>query len=273
MGIYNCEKTLAESIQSIQNQTYPEWELIMCDDGSIDRTMEVAQGFVNEDARIKLIKNGQNVGLAKTLNHCLEYCTGDFIMRHDGDDIMLDQRMEKQVNYMGAHDCDACGTGVYLFDQDGVWGTRQLVENPTKETMIMGAPFIHPTVIMKRQKLIEAGGYSDNEATRQRLEDYDLWLKFYEKGYVLRNIQEPLLYFREDKNSYQRKSRRFRLTETKTRLGACRRLNIPYSKRIFALKPLLIMLVPKSSLRKFHIWNSNQASLPAELTKFNKGQR
>jgi glycosyltransferase EpsE len=256
MGIFNCEKTLCETMDSIINQTYRNWELIICDDGSTDRTYEIALFYANVDERIKLLKNHQNMGLPKTLNICLKYCTGHYILRHDGDDLMIVNRIEKQVNYMDTHDCDACGSGAYLFDDTGIWGIRQPEMTPNKNSMVLGVPFIHPTVIMKYEKLIEVGGYSDNNITKQRLEDYDLWLKFYERGFILHNIQEPLIHFREDKHSYSRKSRKFRITEAKVRLDACKRLNIPYFKRILAFKPLIVMLIPKTSLRKYHIRKS-----------------
>jgi len=261
MGIYNCEQTLADSLLSIKNQTYQNWELILCDDGSSDRTFEMASNYAGKDRRITFIQNTENVGLAKSLNHCLKYCTGEYILRHDGDDIMIPNRIEKQVEYMNSHHCDACGSGAYLFDQGGVWGTRQPGAKPGKEIMIISVPFIHPTVMMKHEKLVKVGGYSDNHITKQRLEDYDLWLKFYEKGYELHNIQEPLIYFREDKNSYKRKSKRFRIAETKARLEACKRLNISYFKRILALKPLLIMVIPTNSLRKYHLKQARQMNV------------
>lgn len=262
MGIYNCEQTIAETIDSIEKQTYKDWELIMCDDGSIDHTYEIAQEYARKNEKIKLLKNNKNVGLAQTLNNCLNHCIGDYIMRHDGDDLMVRDRIEKQVEYMINHqDCDVCGSGAYLFDESGVWGTRQPEKFPSKESMVLGAQFIHPTVIIKHEKLLEVNGYSDNEITRQRLEDYDLWLKFFEKEYNLHNIQEPLIYFREDKDSYTRKSRKFRVAETKARLDACKRLNIPFYKRILAFKPLIVMLVPKKSLRRYHIWQANQKNV------------
>ncbi|AZU63759.1 glycosyltransferase family 2 protein [Neobacillus mesonae] len=258
MGIYNCEKTLDDAIRSIEKQTYKNWELVMCDDGSTDHTLEIANQYVKRDERIKLLKNNSNLGLPGTLNKCLQFCNGDYIMRHDGDDIMIESRIERQVTYMDHHNCAACGSGVYLFDDNGVWGIRQPELKPGKHVMILDTPFIHPTVMMKREKLIEVGGYSDNYITKQRLEDYDLWLKFYEKGCSLHNIQEPLIYYREDQNSYKRKSRKFRITETKARLDACRRLNIPYLKRLLAFKPLIIMFIPKASLRKYHVWRAKK---------------
>lgn len=258
MGIYNCEDTLEESIESILNQTYQDWELIMCDDGSMDSTFAIANEFSRNDERIIVMKNEQNLGLAKALNHCLKHCTGQYIMRHDGDDLMATERIEEQVEYMNTHECDVCGSGAFLFDKDGVWGIRQPPKIPSKNTMVLGAPFLHPTVMMKHEKLLEVGGYSENDITKQRLEDYDLWMKFFEKGFILHNIQKPLIYFRENKESYDRKSRRFRIAETKARLEACRRLNISYVRRILALKPLLVMLMPKVILRKYHMMKSSQ---------------
>lgn len=258
MGIYNCEETIIETLVSILHQTYQNWELIMCDDASNDNTYKIAFDYRNKDERIKLLKNQKNQGLAQTLNNCLRNCTGDYIMRHDGDDLMVVDRIEKQVNYMLNHDCDACGSAAYLFDEVGVWGIRQPEMKPSTTIMIASAPFIHPTVMIKHGKLLEVGGYTVNKITKQRLEDYDLWLKFYEKGFVLHNIQEPLIYFRENINSYSRKNKKFRITEAKARLDACRRLEIPYFKRIFALKPLFVMLIPNYFLRKYHIRKSSE---------------
>ncbi|WP_082193065.1 glycosyltransferase family 2 protein [Bacillus rubiinfantis] len=279
MGIYNCEQTLADSLDSILKQSYQNWELVMCDDGSSDDTYTIAGEYAKKDSRIRLIRNPDNVGLAKTLNYCLRHCSGEFIMRHDGDDIMTNDRIEKQVKYMRENDCDACGSSAYLFDHDGVWGVRQVLTKPNKSIMITDSPFIHPTVIMKAESLLAVGGYSDNNMTRKRLEDYDLWLKFYEKGFILHNIQEPLLYFREDQDSYKRKSRSFRLTETKARLDACKVLNIPYVKRLLAFKPLIVLLIPKKSLRKYHIWQAKRRSIGAnkspaykEETFLNEGE-
>mgnify|MGYP003813022949 CR=1 FL=1 len=244
MGIYNCEKTLRESLESIRNQTYNNWELIMCDDGSTDNTYQIAIDYSKRDKRIKVIKNKKNMGLARTLNNCLEISTGQYIMRHDGDDIMVKDRIKKQVQFMQGHDCDVCGSAAYVFDEYGVWRIRRVSEFPDKNCLVTGSPFIHPTVIMKRESLMEVGGYSENPLTRQRLEDYDLWVKFFERGFILRNIADPLLYYREERDSYKRRKKKFRMAETKARLDACKRLNIPYFKWFFALKPLLAMITP-----------------------------
>lgn len=252
MGIYNCEDTLSDTLDSIIIQTYENWELILCDDGSTDKTYEIATKYSKKDNRIKLIKNEKNMGLAWTLNKCLEISTGDYILRHDADDIMVKDRIEKQVNFMNSHQCDACGSGAYLFDENGVWGLIMPDEKPSKKCMVTGSPFIHPTVIMKKDKLFQVGGYSVNELTKNRSQDYDLWIKFFENNFTLYNIQEPLIYYRADRNSYKRKNKKFRIIETKLRLNACKRLNIPYYQRVFALKPLILMIIPNNIIRYYH---------------------
>lgn len=104
MGIYNCAPTLSEAIDSIVNQTYDNWELIMCDDGSTDDTYRIAESYRQKyPDKVKLIRNRHNSGLNITLNHCLEYAKGEYIARMDGDDISLPQRFEKEFNFLETH--------------------------------------------------------------------------------------------------------------------------------------------------------------------------
>src|SRR5699024_2253424 len=89
MGIYNCEETLSQSINSIIDQTYTDWELILCDDCSLDNTYNIAKTFADQLKNIVLLKNSKNEGLNYTLNKCLRYAKGQYIARMDGDDISL----------------------------------------------------------------------------------------------------------------------------------------------------------------------------------------
>lgn len=87
-------------------------------------------------------------------------------MRYDGDDLIVKNRIEKQVNYMETNKCDACSSGAYMFNESGVGGLRQSVMVPEKRCMILGVPFIHATVIIKKDVLLKVGGYSDNKLTK-----------------------------------------------------------------------------------------------------------
>ena len=101
MGIYNCASTLPEAIDSIINQTYNNWELIMCDDGSVDNTYEIADKYRNQyPKKIVLLKNEKNMGLNYTLNECLKHSSGEYIARMDGDDLSLPTRLEKEVAFL-----------------------------------------------------------------------------------------------------------------------------------------------------------------------------
>ena len=101
MGIYNCADTLNEAIDSILNQTFRDWELIMCDDGSQDNTYELAQQYVQRyPEQIVLLKNEKNMGLNHTLNRCLQAASGEYIARMDADDLCSRDRFETEINVL-----------------------------------------------------------------------------------------------------------------------------------------------------------------------------
>ena len=124
MGIFNCAETLSDAIKSILSQTYSDWELIMCDDGSTDNTFHIAQTFASKNPNIVLIKNDRNMGLNYTLNRCLELATGEYIARMDGDDISLPNRLEEEVSFLDQHPQYAIvSTPMIYFDENGVFRT------------------------------------------------------------------------------------------------------------------------------------------------------
>ena len=96
MGIYNCSATLQEALDSLYEQTFQDFEIILCDDGSTDNTLLVAEENRQKHSNIVLLKNDENRGLNYTLNRCLKYARGKYIARMDGDDISLPMRFEKE---------------------------------------------------------------------------------------------------------------------------------------------------------------------------------
>ena len=137
MGIYNCAPTLEEAIDSIINQTYTNWELILCDDCSTDDTYKIAESYQKQyPGKIILLKNEKNSRLAFTLNHCLENATGEFVARMDGDDISVPDRFEKQVAFLRSHpDIVLVGTAMQRFSDDGSLGAIAYCEEyPDKDT-------------------------------------------------------------------------------------------------------------------------------------------
>lgn len=253
MGIYNCEATLAEAIDSILNQTCTNWELIMCDDGSTDGTLKVAREYQEKyPDKIKLIINENNLGLNKTLNRCLKYADGDYIARMDGDDISLPTRFEKEAKFLDENSEYAIVSAPMIyFDENGDWGRGKAVEYPDKMTFVAGTPFCHAPCMVRVEAYKAANGYSENKKTL-RAEDYDLWFRLYSMGYKGYNIQEPLYKMRDDESAYHRRKFRYAFNEFYVRRKGYKALKVPKRCYIFALRPLAVGLLPKPIYMKLH---------------------
>ena len=162
MGIYNCASTLDEAIESIIAQTYPNWQMIMCDDGSSDNTYEVAEKYVKSDPeRFVLIKNETNQGLNITLNNCLAIADGDYVARMDGDDISLPERFEKEVDFLNNHpEFAIVSTPMILFDESGEWGkTADPIKEPGIIDFAYHTPFhCHAPCMIKREAFLDVEG-------------------------------------------------------------------------------------------------------------------
>lgn len=213
MGIYNCEATLSEAIESILRQTYQEWELIMCDDGSTDSTYNVAEQYRERFSdKIILLKNSENKGLNYTLNKCLKAATGEYIARMDGDDISLSERLEKEVNFLDTHpEYAIVSTPMIFFDENGDWGRSYSIEKPQKNDFIKHSPvFCHAPCMIRKNAYLDVKGYTVDKRML-RFEDVNLWYKLYSKGYIGYNLSEPLYKMRDDINAVRRRSLKSRM--------------------------------------------------------------
>lgn len=253
MGIYNCASTLPEAIESILNQTYSNWEIIMCDDGSSDDTFKVAQEYQRKyPEKIKVIRNEKNSGLNKTLNHCLKYADGDYIARMDGDDISLSTRFEKEAKFLEENpDYSIVSCPMIYFDENGDWGKGTSVEYPDKFTFVAGTPFCHAPCMVRAEAYKAAKGYSEDERTL-RAEDYDLWFRLYSMGYKGYNLQEPLYKMRDDENAYNRRKFKFALNEAYVRRKGYKMLGLPLKYRVYFMRPIIVGLLPKPIYMKLH---------------------
>ena len=244
MGVFNCEQTLGEAVESIRAQSYTNWELIMCDDGSTDQTYNLAKRLAEQDMRIILLRNKKNYGLNITLNRCLKHSRGEYIARMDGDDICGTDRFIKQVQYMDSHpEIAIVSSWMTLFDENGKWGVSRNPKYPTPEAVVSGNPIFHAPSMIRRAALLNVQGYSVDRRML-RVEDVDLWIKLYAKGYRAYNIQEPLYSMRNDKNALSRRKYIFRVNSTFVRLKGCRMLHLKPKYYLISLKPMLYGLIP-----------------------------
>lgn len=251
MGVHNREKTVARAIDSILNQTFSDFEFIICDDFSSDSTVKIVEDYVKRDNRIILIKNKVNYGLAASLNNCINMSKGEYIARMDDDDISHSDRFEKQNIFLDKHPGYAIvGTCRNTFDDAGVWNTYGESGELTKEDIIKGNIFTHPTVMMRRDALVLSGMYTVSERT-MRGEDLDLWCKMYAcgyKGYVLKDI---LFDYYEDRNKIKEIKAKYRLNNYWTHILWRKKMGLPLKYDIYAYKELLAIIMPQKLLVKY----------------------
>lgn len=253
MGIYNCAPTLALALDSLLAQTYQDFKVIMCDDGSTDNTADVAQKYVDDyPGKFILIKNEKNLTLAAALNRCLDYADTEYVARMDGDDISLPERFEKEVTFLDAHHEYAIVSGsIIYFDENGEFRRGTAGGEVTKDHFIKGTPFCHAASMVRKDAYDKVEGYS-TDSSYQRVEDYNLWVKMYEAGFKGWNISEPIYAMRDDNNAYLRRTWGNRINEFNVRRIGFKMLNIPWHKRIWMFRPLAIGLLPKPVYRYLH---------------------
>ena len=256
MGIYNCENTLAEAIESVLNQTYSDWELIMCDDGSTDETEKIALEYKEKfPEKIIVLKNEKNLGLNATLNKCLEQATGKYIARMDGDDICSPIRFEEELMVLESEqDIAIVSTDMNFFDESGKWGTVSHPTYPQPIDFLKGTPFCHAPCMVRKEVFDMVDGYSVDKKLL-RVEDYHLWLKMYKAGYRGKNIGQALYSMRDDRNAYSRRKFKYRINEAYVRALAVKELNLPKKGYIYAFRPIIVGLLPNYIYDKLHKWN------------------
>lgn len=252
MGIYNCADTLEEAIESILQQTYQNWELIMCDDGSQDNTYEIAKIFSKKYENIIVFQNETNMGLNYTLNRCLEKANGKYIARMDGDDISLPTRLEKEVAFLDQYkEYAIVSTNMIYFDENGEWGKSNMLEFPKKEDLVKATPFCHAPCMVRREAYKKVKGYSV-ENRLLRVEDYHLWFKMYSEGYKGHNLQEALYKMRDDRDATQRRKFKYRINETYVKRLIMKKFGLSIKNIVYVVKPLIVGAIPEFLYEYLH---------------------
>lgn len=252
MGIYNCEATLGAAIESILAQTYTDYELIMCDDGSTDGTYALALAYAEKHSNIKLLKNEKNMRLAYSLNRCLSVAEGEYIARMDADDLSCPERFEKQVAFLDAHqEIDLLGTSLTIKDGDKLLYNRIYECDPIKSVFLTSSPFAHPTIMMRKSVLDALGGYRVSPET-MRCEDLDLWFRFAIAGYKGVNLPDPLYLYQESISDYKKRTVKAALGIRKVYLKYYKETNAPFKYKLMTLKPVIAAFLPASFKARHH---------------------
>lgn len=251
MGVYNAEKTLKAAIQSIVDQTFQNWELIICDDGSTDHSYKIASTF--DDSRILIIRNKKNMGLGYALNRCLDLARGSYIARMDADDISMPDRLGVELDFLKLNpEYDIVSTSIIMFDENDEFCAGHCIQEPRAKDFIVGSPVAHPTCMIRKKCLEEVGGYSELKNTL-RVEDIDLWIRLLEKGYRFWVLSKPLYRWRFNYDTIKRQKLKYRWNGTVVRLMGCKRLGLPAVYYLLTFKTVLIGFIPPPIRYKLHM--------------------
>lgn len=201
MPVYNGGDFLTSSIQSVLDQTYKDFELIIINDGSTDHSSDILSQYAKLDKRIRLIER-DNRGLVYSLNEGIALSRGNFIARMDSDDISLPLRFEKQIELLENEDADICGSHYFVISIH----SKKLIPilcPLTEHSVILhlsgsSVPFAHGSVMMRKAFLIEKGLTYNADFLA---EDYNLWLSFYFNKAKFANVDDFLFGYRIHSNS------------------------------------------------------------------------
>jgi glycosyltransferase EpsE len=253
MGIYQSKNKdmVRKAIQSIIDQTFTEWEFVICDDGSPDDTWEFLNKEYGKDERFVLVRNEQNGGLRVALNTCLKAASADYVVRQDADDYSREDRLQILYDYVVQHPTiDVVGTAMVSFDENGSFGViHPRKENPVKMDFLYGSVVAHATTIMKKNSLNNVNGYRVSWETT-RCEDTDLYMRMCANGATFHNIDDGLYYVRQDRDSVARRKYINRVKEAVVKFKGFQALHMPIYCYIFVLKPLIVGLIPGRLLLK-----------------------
>lgn len=205
LPVFNEEKYINEAIESILNQSHKNFEFIIINDGSTDRTKEIIEKYCLVDSRIVLV-NQSNKGLVASLNRALSLSKGTYIARMDHDDISMPARLKLQFQYMETHpEIGICGTWIERFGDSRGLVRYHLKHEQIIIDMFFGAcPIVHPTVMFRRKILIDNNLKYDPEYETQ--EDFDMWVRC-SRFTKLCNLNKILLKYRSSVNQMSKKAR------------------------------------------------------------------
>lgn len=252
MGIYNCASTLPEALDSLYAQTYKDFKIILCEDGSKDDTYAVAKQYADKHDNIVLVRNEKNMGLNYTLNRCLEHADTEYCARMDGDDISLPTRFEKEIKFLDEHsEYAVVSAPMVYFDEKGDYRFGRGKGDVKASDFINGTPICHAPCMFRTDAVKSVGGYTVDDKLL-RVEDYHLWFKLFAKGYKLFMLDECLYKMRDDRNAVARRTWKNRRNEAYVKHIGYKMIGLPWYKQIYALVPIIKYCVPRFVYNYLH---------------------
>lgn len=253
MPVYNCAAQLDMSVSSILEQRDADLRLYVCDDASTDGGWARLRAWAERDKRVECLRNETNLGAAGARNRCLKAAQGRFIALMDADDASHPDRLKTQLAFLKERpELAFAGTRGRYFKQnpgdseEDYWFVRR----PQPEDFLMTLPFVHASLMLRREALDAAGSYEESARVR-RSEDYDLLLRLYAAGFRGENIDSPLYFIRRDEDTYRRRKYRYRWKECLVKWRGFSKMGLMPRAVPYALKPLAVGLMPREALERW----------------------
>lgn len=214
--VRNAERTLAVALNSLIAQRFDDFEILVYDDGSTDRSSRILSRFTRVDKRLKILGN-ERVGLVEALRRLAAGSNADLLARMDADDFSYPQRLAEQVSLLDSRpEIQLVGSLVHCFPTRLVtagmrryeqWLNDLVEPEEVARDIYVESPLCHPSVVMRKQAYSEAGGYLDDGCP----EDYGLWLRFHDCGFQMAKVNQVLLNWREGDTRLTRVDSRYDL--------------------------------------------------------------
>lgn len=255
LSVYEKESpvNLRQCLDSLVLQQAKADQVVLVEDGVLSVELYTVINDFLFLLPLKIVKLKVNSGLAVALNAGLAACSGDYVARMDTDDIMFPERLAVQLSYMQQHpDTDLIGSYAIEINESGVSG--ELRRMPVEHTSIINSlwsnPFIHPTVMFKREKLLGIGGYGENLRRRQ---DYELWFRCAENGFRFANIPQALILYRFDADSHKKQTVPLAWEQAMIGFKGASTLKMAFWKRIACFVPFIRSLLPRKLQHRLYL--------------------
>jgi glycosyltransferase involved in cell wall biosynthesis len=254
MPAYNAEKHISTAIESILGQTYKDFEFLIIDDGSQDKTWEVIQKYAKTDKRIVSVKNDKNLKLAGVFNQGIQLANGEYIARMDSDDWSYPTRLEKQLEFLKNNPetvIVGCRVEICHENLEKIYLRNYGInDREIRGKIFRFSPFCHPAIMARRNTMLSCGGYNPLLILG---EDYDIYFRLGKKG-KFANLPETLFKLRlHNSSTFRQNLKLVRRNTLYVRLKAVVEYEYKMSfidKIIFIGQYLIFMIVPQKYLMK-----------------------
>ena len=246
LSVYSKENPeyLTLSLHSLVSQTRKAEEVVLVEDGPLTPDLQDIIGRFRTCLNIRSVKLQHNRGLAVALNEGLRQCSHPLVARMDTDDICLPQRFERQIaQFDNFNDLDVLGCFATEIDADGNHGILRSmpITHESITQNLWTSPFIHPTVMFRRDKILAIGGYDQSLRRRQ---DYELWFRCAKAGFKFANLPDPLILYRFDRNTHKKQPVGLALEQALIGYKGASLASMSYWKRFACFVPFLRALLP-----------------------------